>query len=96
MLFGRNIVPEINDSLCPTGYQKRTVQILRVLHVYSKALEITRLDLTMQPLIQPILPQIIDSSFYFPERFRDFSTESPQELQLLHLKTSYHLYRIFG
>ena len=58
---------------CPTGYQKRTVQILRVLHVYSKALEITRLDLTMQPLIHPILSQIIDSSPCCPERFRDFS-----------------------
>ena len=27
----------------------------------------------MQPLIQDIFPQIIDSSPYFPERFCDFS-----------------------
>ena len=38
-----------------------------------KAREITRLDLTMQPLIQDILSQIIDSSPCCPERFRDFS-----------------------
>ena len=51
----------------------------------------------MQPLIQPILSQIIDSCFYFPERFCDFSCwKYPQELQLLHLKTSYHLNRVFG
>ena len=51
----------------------------------------------MQPLIQPILSQIIDSCFYFPERFSDFSCwKYPQELQLLHLKTSYHLNRVFG
>jgi hypothetical protein len=31
------------------------------------------LDLTMQPLIQDILSQIIDSSPCCPERFRDFS-----------------------
>ena len=36
--------------------------------VVIKALEITRLDLTMQPLIHPILSQIIDSCFYLPER----------------------------
>ena len=35
--------------------------------------EITRLDLTIQPLIQDILSQIIDSSPGFPERFRDSS-----------------------
>ena len=47
--------------------------------------------------IQPILSQIIDSCFYFPERFRDFSCwKFPQELQLLQLKTSYHLYWLFG
>ena len=34
--------------------------------------EITRLDITMQPLILDIFSQIIDSSPYFPERFRDF------------------------
>ena len=51
----------------------------------------------MQPLIRPILSQIIDSCFYFPERFRDFSCwKYPQELQLLHLKTSYHLNWVFG
>jgi len=51
----------------------------------------------MQPLIQPILSQIIDSCFYFPERFSDFSCRKyPQELELLHLKTSYHLNRFFG
>ena len=38
-----------------------------------KALEITRLNITMQSLIQSILSQIIDSCFYFPERFCDFS-----------------------
>ena len=27
----------------------------------------------LQPLIQPILSQIIDPCFYFPERFSDFS-----------------------
>ena len=35
--------------------------------------EVTRLDITMQPLIQDIFSQIIDSSHYFPERFCDFS-----------------------
>ena len=51
----------------------------------------------MQPLIQPISSQIIDSCFYFPERFRDFSSwKFPQEMQLLHLKTIYHLNRVFG
>ena len=33
----------------------------------------TRLDLTIQPLIQDISSQIIDSSPCFSERFRDFS-----------------------
>ena len=47
--------------------------------------------------MQPILSQIIDPCFYFPERFGDFSCwKYPQELQLLHLKTSYHLNRVFG
>ena len=51
----------------------------------------------MQPLTQPIFSKIIDSCFYFPERFSDFSCwKYPQELQLLHLKTSYHLNRVFG
>ena len=40
---------------------------------WPKALEITRLNITMQSLIQSILSQIIDSCFYFPERFCDFS-----------------------
>ena len=35
--------------------------------------EITRLDTTMQLLIQDILSKIIDSSLYFPDRFCDFS-----------------------
>ena len=35
--------------------------------------EITRLDLTIQPLIHDIFSQIIDSSPCFPERFRDLS-----------------------
>ena len=41
----------------------------------TKALnrEITGLDITMQPLIQDIFSQIIDSSPYFPERLCDFS-----------------------
>ena len=51
----------------------------------------------MQPLIQPILSQIIDSCFYIPERFSDFSCwKFPQELLLLHLETSYHLNRALG
>jgi hypothetical protein len=55
------------------------------------------LDITMQPLIQPISSQIIDSCFHFPERFCDFSCwRYPQELQLLHLKTSCHLNRVLG
>ena len=54
------------------------------------------MDITMQPLIQPILSQIIDSCFYYPERFSGFSCwKFPQELQLLHLKTSSHLNRVF-
>ena len=51
----------------------------------------------MQSLIQPILSQIIDSCFYFPERFSDFSCRKyPRELQLLHFQTSYCLNRVFG
>ena len=34
---------------------------------------ITMLDIAMQPFIQEISSQIIDSSPYFPERFCDFS-----------------------
>ena len=57
---------------------------------------ITGLDITMQPLIQPFLSQIIDSCFYFPERFSDFSCwKYPKELQLLHLKISYHFHESF-
>ena len=40
---------------------------------FKGAREITRLDITMQPLIQDIFSQIIDSFPYFPERFCDFS-----------------------
>ena len=51
----------------------------------------------MQPSKQPILPQIIDTCFYFLERFSYFSCQKyPQELQLLHLKPIYHLDRIFA
>ena len=41
--------------------------------LFVKALEITRLDITMQPLLQDIFSQLIASSPYFPERFCDFS-----------------------
>ena len=40
---------------------------------YQGTREITRLDITMQKLIQDIFSQIIDSCCYFPERFCDFS-----------------------
>ena len=45
----------------------------------------------MQPLIQPILSQIIDPCFYFPESESSvisLGESSSQELQLLHLKTN--------
>ena len=35
--------------------------------------EITRLDITMKPLMQDIISQIIDSSSNFPESFCDLS-----------------------
>ena len=35
--------------------------------------EITRLDINMQQLIRYIFSLIIDSYFYFPQRFSDFS-----------------------
>ena len=38
-----------------------------------KVLEINRLDITMQPLLQDIFSQFIASSPYFPKRFCDFS-----------------------
>ena len=51
----------------------------------------------MQPSKQPILPQIIDTCFYFLERFSYFSCQKyPQELQLLHLKPIYYLNRVFA
>jgi hypothetical protein len=40
--------------------------------ILTKALEIIRLNITMQPLIQGIFSQI-DSSPYFPESFCDIS-----------------------
>ena len=51
----------------------------------------------MQPKIQTVLSQITDSCIYLPERFSYFSCwKYPQELQLLHLKPSYHLNRVFS
>ena len=46
-----------------------------VTDVECKALErlLLRLDITMQPLIQDIFSQVIDSSPFFPVRFCDFS-----------------------
>ena len=38
--------------------------------------EITRLDVTMQPLIKHTSSQIIDFYLYFPQRFRDLSWKS--------------------
>jgi hypothetical protein len=39
------------------------------------------LDITMQPLLHHIVSQIIDSCFYFPEIFCDFSGQSCREKQ---------------
>ena len=44
----------------------------------------------MQPFIQPILSQIIDSCFYIPEMFSDFYYRKYPH-KLLCLKTTYHL-----
>ena len=56
---------------CP--WQKPSILYVHTALLRQGTREITRLDLTMQPLIQDILSQIIDSSPCCPERFRDFS-----------------------
>ena len=101
------IVSRVGTQVCfnktPAGHtylvtELKQLQLLQwVLMLSLGTREITRLDITMQPLIQPILCQIIDTCFYFPEKFSDFSCwKYPQELQLLHMKTSYHLNKVFG
>ena len=51
-----------------------SIQQFKILR-QNKALKrlLNRLDITMQPLIQHISSQIIDSYLHFPQRFSDFS-----------------------
>ena len=68
------ITPKSEDKKCPKVFNVPEFHFSEVYFFQNWYFrEITRLDITMQPLIQDIFSQIIDSSPYFPKRFCDFS-----------------------
>ena len=78
-LFSMTFIEKVLKVVKSPGYcislkkEGQYSDLILVLWLNEGTREISRLDLTMQSLIQDILSQIIDSSPCCPERFRDFS-----------------------